>query len=93
MRKGTIMTDTPQTWQAVVERLRRERDELRLQLHLGTAEARDEWSKVEAKWAEVEARLPQLEAELRDGGQNLRAALDLVTEEISSRYERIRRLF
>ena len=55
--------------------------------------ARDEWDKVEARWAEVEARMPQLKAELRDGGQNLRAALDMVTEEISSRYERIRKLF
>ncbi|MCK6425814.1 MAG: hypothetical protein L6Q75_12055 [Burkholderiaceae bacterium] len=87
------MTDTQAQWQAMVDRLRQERDELRLKLHLATAEARDEWDKVEAKWTEVEARLPQVKAELRDGGQNLRAALDLVTEEISSRYERIRRLF
>lgn len=87
------MTDTQAQWQAMVDRLRQERDELRLKLHLATAEARDEWDKVEAKWTEVDARLPQVKAELRDGGQNLRAALDLVTEEISSRYERIRRLF
>lgn len=91
--KGTIMSDTQEQWQALVDRLRQERDELRLRLHLGTAEARDEWDKVEAKWAEVEARMPQVKAELRDGGQNLRAALDMVTEEISSRYERIRKLF
>ncbi len=87
------MSDTQEQWQALVDRLRQERDELRLRLHLGTAEARDEWDKVEAKWAEVEARMPQVKAELRDGGQNLRAALDMVTEEISSRYERIRKLF
>ena len=87
------MSDTQEQWQALVDRLRQERDELRLKLHLGTAEARDEWDKVEARWAEVEARMPQVKAELKDSGQNLRAALDMVTEEISSRYERIRKLF
>lgn len=87
------MSDTQEQWQTMVDRLRQERDELRLKLHLATAEARDEWDKVEAKWADVEARMPQVKAELKDSGQNLRAALEMVTEEISNRYERIRRLF
>jgi uncharacterized coiled-coil DUF342 family protein len=87
------MADTKEQWQAMVDRLRQERDELRLKLHLGTAEAREEWDKVEAKWADVEARMPQVKAELKDSGQNLKAAMEMVAEEISSRYERIRRLF
>lgn len=87
------MSDAQEQWQAMVERLRQERDELRLKLHLATAEARDEWDKVEAKWADVEARMPRVKAELKDGGENLRAALEMIAEEIASRYERIRKLF
>ena len=41
----------------------------------------------------MEARLPQVKAELKDSGQNLKAAMEMVAEEISSRYERIRKLF
>lgn len=87
------MADTQEQWQALVDRLRQERDELRVKLHLATAEARDEWDKVEAKWSEVEGRMPQVKAELKDAGGNLKAAMEMAAEEIKTRYERIRKLF
>ncbi|NIR79399.1 MAG: hypothetical protein GWO00_13825, partial [Gemmatimonadetes bacterium] len=41
----------------VVERLRRERDELRVKVRLGTMEARDEWQELEEKWKSLESRV------------------------------------
>jgi hypothetical protein len=38
------------------------RDELRLQIHLGTTEARAEWEKLEQKWLDLEARTQDLGA-------------------------------
>ncbi len=37
-------------WDKLVEDMRRMRDELRLQLHLGTKEAEDEWDRIEKEW-------------------------------------------
>lgn len=59
------------------------RDELRLQLHLGTLEAKDEFEKVEAVWRDVKHRveraaegaeegLHDLLRRIRDGYQQLR---------------------
>ena len=43
----------------VVERLRKERDELRVKLHLGGMEAKEQWDELEKKWNTLEARLGQ----------------------------------
>ena len=41
------------------EPLKQQRDELRVRLHLGKADAKDEWARLETQW---EALRPKLEA-------------------------------
>jgi len=43
--------------QELVATAQRERDELRVQLHLGKAEAKDEWQKLETRIADLRGRL------------------------------------
>lgn len=87
------MTDNTSELAHLVEALRKERDELRVKLHLAKSDARDEWEKVEHKWQQVEARLPQVKAELGSAAGNVGAALALAIEEIQAAYQRIRKLF
>ena len=40
-----------------IDKLREERDELRVQMHLAAAEVRDEFEELEEKWSQLETRL------------------------------------
>ena len=80
--------------------LKKQRDELRLQMHLGSKEARDQFDALEEKWKEVGARAEPLtgavkEASTAAGEQAKKvtaAALDLAASEISSGYEKLRKM-
>lgn len=73
-----------------VGRLRTERDELRVRMHLAAAEVREEWEELEEKWDHLEARLEGASKEAASSAQEVMAALGLLGDEISGAYERIR---
>ncbi len=54
-----------------VEKLKQTRDELRLQLHLGSKEAEEEWDKLMADWMDF-ARKAQLEKSAEEVGEAAR---------------------
>ncbi len=76
------MSDFDDDW---LDRLKRTRDELRLQLHLGTREARDEWDRLMLEWAEF-ARKAQLEKSAEEVGE---AARELALR-LKTAFDRIR---
>ena len=41
----------------MVQALKQKRDEIRVQIHLGKQEARDEWERLEAKWFDLQSKL------------------------------------
>jgi uncharacterized coiled-coil DUF342 family protein len=77
----------------LLEELRQKRDELRVQLHLASKEAKDEWDELEEKMEEFSSKAKQLadEAGLRETGQGLGKALGQLGNEIKLGYERIRK--
>ncbi|HKK03024.1 MAG TPA: hypothetical protein VKA17_04450 [Gammaproteobacteria bacterium] len=76
--------------QKAVEKLRQERDELRLQVHLGRAELQEEWQALEHKWETLEARLADAAGEAREASQDIGAAIGVLTDELGHAYRRIR---
>ncbi len=73
--------------------LKQRRDELRVQLHLAGAEAKDAWDEVEKKWNKFEAKSGQLRHEAKDAGGDIAEAAKLLGAEIKEGYERLRKLF
>lgn len=73
-----------------VGRLRTERDELRVRMHLAASEVREEWDELEEKWDHLESRLEGARKEASSSAKEVLAALDLLGDEITSAYERIR---
>lgn len=69
----------------LIEDLKQKRDELRVQMHLASKEAQDEWNDLEEKMNEFVAR-----AELDKTGEGLGEAFGGVGQEIMKGYERIR---
>jgi hypothetical protein len=76
----------------MVDDLERQRDELRLQLHLAKAEARDEWERLEEKWQHLRGRMGVVGKEAGKTAQEVAAALQLAAEEIRRGYARVREL-
>jgi predicted nucleic acid-binding Zn-ribbon protein len=83
------MTETSRSKRAV-EKLRQERDELRLKMHLGKAELKEEWEALEHKREELEGRMAGVRDEAREASREVGAAFGLLTDELTEAYHRIR---
>jgi hypothetical protein len=74
----------------VMEKLRQERDELRLKVHLGKAELKEEWEALERKWAHLEGRMAGVAGEAREASREVGAAFGVLADELGEAYRRIR---
>lgn len=76
----------------LVAELKQKRDELRLQIHLGSKEVREEWEELEEKLDEFSAKARQFanEAKLKETGEGLGDALGKLGDELKLGYKRIR---
>jgi len=85
------MTAMRERLQEMLEKLEQERDELKVRMHLGKAEAREEWDKLEVRIGELRARLDKAGDEAGDVMEDVGAAAKLLGEEIREGFARIRR--
>ena len=70
----------------ILGELKRMRDELALQIHLGTKEAQDEWAELEEKWEKFSA-----DAKLEASAGEIGAAVGNLGDELKTAYERIKK--
>lgn len=75
---------------AEIEQLR---DEIKLKAHLGKAEAKGEFEKLEKEWDTFLARCKPFVDEIDQTTDNAGSALGLAADELKAGYERIRKLF
>jgi hypothetical protein len=73
-----------------VERLRKERDQLSVKVHLAGMEVRDEWEELEEKWQAFTAKNRHFYKEIEPALGDVRAALSLLAEELKAGYQKIR---
>jgi len=85
------MADTKHDFDELLESLRRQRDMLKLKMHLARADARDEWAELEKKWQHLSAKSATARRDAGDVSKNVFAAAKLVAEELRRGYERIGR--
>jgi predicted nucleic acid-binding Zn-ribbon protein len=74
----------------MLERLRTERDELRVRAHLAKAEMKEEWEKLEDRWEDLEVRAKAVREEASDASKDVGSALEILGDELSQAYRRIR---
>lgn len=84
---------TREELERLMDTLAQQRDELKLQVHLAKAEAKDEWNALEGKWDQAQAKLDQLRGATEQTLDEVGAATTLLLDELKRGYERIRRLF
>jgi hypothetical protein len=74
----------------LVAKVKQERDELRLKVHLGSMEAKEEWKELEGKWQKLESRMSETKQEAADKAREARANVALIADELGAAYRRIR---
>lgn len=87
--REAVGLDTPKV--PGLERVARMRDELRLKIALGRAEARVEWDRLEERWENLRRRLQSVEGASAETASEVRKAARKVVDEIGDGYERLRR--
>jgi hypothetical protein len=70
--------------------LRKERDQLRLKIHLGSMEAKEEWDELEKKWRHLESRLAHAKDEVAETSRGVSDSIGLIVDELGTAYGRIR---
>lgn len=68
----------------LLDDLKQKRDELRVQMHLASKEAQDEWDELEEKMQKLKA-----DADLEETGEGLSKALVQLGSEIKLGYKRV----
>lgn len=85
------MADSIHDIEALIEGLKQQRDAIRVQLHLGKAEAKQEWEEMEKKLEQLRAKAVAVGKETHEASQDVFEAAKLLAEEIQRGYQRIRK--
>ena len=75
----------------LIEDLKRQRDELRLQMHLGTLELKNEWNKWDGKLAELTDQARPVRTAVGESAEEVWQAVKHVGTEIKEGFDRIRK--
>jgi hypothetical protein len=77
----------------LVDDLMRQRDELKLNLHLGSQEAKDQWEKVEEQLFQLRKRMEPVQNAAEESADHVWEALQLLAGEVKDGFDRIRKSF
>jgi len=75
----------------MLKELKTERDDLKVQLHLLSLDAKEEWNELENKYEKFKAKASVVADVAGDSAEEVGEALKLVGDELREGYKRIRR--
>lgn len=85
------MSDQPKSLADGISKLKQERDELKVQMHLASMEAKDEYERVSGKLDELCGQYEPVKDAVEETAGNLLAAFGMVADELKVGYERVRK--
>lgn len=83
--------DQKSTIEGVISDLKQQRDELRLQLHLGSQELKDQWQKLDDKLAQLSEQYQPLKHAVEESSSDVWDAIRLLGGEVKAGFDRIRK--
>mgnify|MGYP001812620711 FL=1 len=86
------MSDQGERFSEELKGLRELRDEFRVQMELGRAEARERWERLEDDWHHLEAKLQLVRNESKGELEEIGEAARLLVEQIREGYRHLRSL-
>jgi len=85
------MTDQANSLEALINRLTEERDALRVQMHLASMDAKDEYERISSKIDELTEQYQPVKDAVEESAGNVLAALGLVADELWVGFGRVRK--
>ena len=85
------MSDDKSMIDDLVRELKKQRDELSLQMHLGSAELKEQWGKLDERYQKLSDDYKPLRDAVGESTDNVFAALRLAAEELANGFDRIRK--
>ena len=76
---------------ALLERLKTERDQLEVRMHLAKAELRDEWTGLETRWRDIEGRARAAATAADAARPAVVTAVKQLGDELAEAYRRVRK--
>lgn len=70
-------------------KLKSQRDEIELKLHLASMEAKDEWDKAEGKWGQFKDKVEDIADDTKETSEDLLEATKVIGDELKTAYQRI----
>ena len=86
------MFDKKEQIEEILSGLRQLRDELKVKIHLGKADAKDEWERLENKWQEFKTHSKVVGEAIDESAKDVGSALENVASELKDGYRRIKKL-
>ncbi|WP_198243064.1 hypothetical protein [methane-oxidizing endosymbiont of Gigantopelta aegis] len=81
--------DIKKEFEEIAEKLKQERDELKVQLHLASMEVKEEWEKAEKKWEKVADVIEDVADDTKETAEDVIEAAKVIGDELSAAYKRI----
>jgi hypothetical protein len=89
-RKGSeIMNEQRSKTAELISSIKQQRDELKLKMHLATADAADEWSKLEEKFHRMMSDYEPVRHAINESAADVWESLKLVANELKEGFHRI----
>ena len=84
---------TKHSWDDMMAKLKRERDELALKMYLGKEEVLAEWEHLETKWNHLKTvKGPPIKEATAETARGVGSALEQAAAELKKGYEKIRKI-
>lgn len=87
------MSEQNNSFDDIVNELKKERDELRVKLNLAKMDASDEWEKVEHQLEKLELKAKEIGSATADATGEIAAAAKLLAEEVRDGFKNIAKHF
>lgn len=73
----------------ITDKIKQQRDEINLNMHLAGMEAKQEWDNAEDKWDDLKDKIDEIANDAKDTGDEFVKGAKTISEELSLAYERI----
>ena len=81
--------DIKEEFNKLIEKLKSERDEINLKIHLASMDAKNEYEEAEKKWVQVKAKAATIAGDAEEASEEFIAKAKVVGEELKETYIRI----
>lgn len=85
------MSENKSSLDKLVSELKQQRDELKLQMHLASMDAKDEYDRLSGKYEELSEQYEPVSDAVGETAENLLSALSLAAGELKVGFQRVRK--